>query len=108
MYSYLDAGQHVSLALDHAQGKPYISYYDANYESLRMAKYVGSGGNCGTNNDWMCEVVDDVGNVGQYSSIAIDPVDNRRQRSGFAGAGRARDQPVPVAEGKRQHFRLLT
>lgn len=75
VYSYLDAGQHVSLALDHANGKPYISYYDANYESLRMAKYVGSGGNCGSNNNWECEMVDNVGNVGQYSSIALDPID---------------------------------
>ena len=76
VYSYLDVGQHVSLALDHANGKPYISFYDADYESLRMAKHVGSGGNCGPNNDWMCEIVDDVGNVGQYNSIAIDPVDD--------------------------------
>ncbi len=71
-----DVGQHVSIALDHASNRPYISYYDAHYESLRMAKYVGSGGNCGPKNDWMCEIVDDVGNVGQYSSIAIDPVDD--------------------------------
>jgi hypothetical protein len=71
VYSYLDVGQHVSLALDPADDRPYISFYDANYEGLRMAKYVGSGGNCGSNNDWECELVDQVGNVGQYSSIAI-------------------------------------
>jgi hypothetical protein len=66
----------VSIALDHASSKPYISYYDAHYESLRMAKYVGSGGNCGPNNDWACETVDHTLNVGKFSSIAIDPVDD--------------------------------
>ena len=71
VYSYLDVGQHVSLALDPADDRPYISFYDANYEGLRMAKYVGSGGNCGSNNNWECELVDQDGNVGQYSSIAI-------------------------------------
>jgi len=73
VYSYLDAGQYVSLALDPVDGRPYISFYDANYEGLRMAKYVGSGGNCGSNNNWACELVDNDGNVGQYSSIAIAP-----------------------------------
>ena len=70
-YSYLDAGQHVSLALDPVDGRPYISFYDVNYEGLRMAKNVGSGGNCGANNNWACELVDHDGNVGQYSSIAL-------------------------------------
>lgn len=65
--------RYVSLALDPVDGRPYISYYDANYEGLRMAKYVGSGGNCGSNNNWECELVDNDGNVGQYSSIAIAP-----------------------------------
>jgi len=61
VYSYLDVGQHVSLALDPADDRPYISFYDANYEGLRMA----------SNNNWECELVDQDGNVGQYSSIAI-------------------------------------
>ena len=69
-------GQHVSVALHPVSGAPYISYYDASHESLQMAKYVGSGGNCGPHNDWSCETVDHTGNVGQYSSIAIDPTDN--------------------------------
>jgi hypothetical protein len=41
---------------------------------LKMAEYVGSGGNCGTNNDWTCETIDHTGNVGQYSSITINPL----------------------------------
>ncbi len=72
-----DVGQHVSVALDPANGTAYISYYDATYGNLRMAKYVGSGGNCGPNNDWACETVDNsAGDVGKYSSIAVDPTDN--------------------------------
>lgn len=71
-----DVAQHVSVALDPDNGTSYISYYDATYNDLRMAKYVGSGGNCGPNNDWSCETVDSSGDVGKYSSIAVDPTDN--------------------------------
>jgi hypothetical protein len=42
-----------------------------------MATHVGSGGNCGTDNAWYCETVDDTSNdVGVYTSIAIDPTTN--------------------------------
>jgi hypothetical protein len=71
-----DVGQHVSVALDPASGASYVSYYDATYKDLRMAKYVGPGGDCGPNNDWSCETVDSAGDVGRYSSIAVDPTDN--------------------------------
>jgi len=71
-----NVGQYVSLALDPVSGTPYVSYYDATYNDLRMAKYLGSGGNCGPNNDWSCETVDSAGDVGKYSSIAVDPTDN--------------------------------
>ncbi|TFG68999.1 MAG: hypothetical protein E4H27_07485 [Anaerolineales bacterium] len=71
-----DVGQHVSIALHPVNGRPYISYYEASHQMLRMASYVGTGGNCGPKNDWQCETVDHTGNVGMYSSIAIDPVDN--------------------------------
>jgi len=74
--SSYDVGQYVSVALDPENGTSYISYYDATYKDLRMAKYVGSGGNCGPDNAWSCETVDSVGDVGKYSSIAVDPTDN--------------------------------
>jgi len=70
-----DVGQHVSVALHPTSGFPYVSYYDATYHNLRMAKYVGADGNCGPGNDWSCETVDSTGDVGQYSSIAVDPTD---------------------------------
>ncbi len=71
-----DVGQYVSVALDPENGTSYISYYDTTYDNLRMAKYVGSGGDCGPDNSWSCETVDSVGDVGKYSSIAVDPTDN--------------------------------
>ncbi len=71
-----DVGQYVSVAIDPASGTSYVSYYDVTYHDLRMAKYVGSGGNCSPNNDWACETVDSTGDVGKYSSIAVDPTDD--------------------------------
>jgi hypothetical protein len=70
-----DVGQHVSIALD-SNETPYISYYEASHKILQMAKYVGSGGNCGPDNSWACETVDHANWVGEYSSIAIDPLDD--------------------------------
>ena len=67
-------GQYTSVAIDPSSGKTYISYYDATQEALRMAVNVGSGGNCGPNNDWYCQYVDSLGNVGMYSSIAVNPL----------------------------------
>jgi len=69
-------GSHVSVAIDD-NGTTYISYYDSDNKNLKMAKYVGMGGNCGPDNDWSCETVDDSSvDVGEYSSIAIDPTTN--------------------------------
>lgn len=62
---------HVSIAISTHSGNTYISYYDNG--DLMMATYVGSGGNCGSSGNWSCETVDSVGDVGQYSSIAINP-----------------------------------
>ncbi len=73
----LGVGSHVSVAIDDS-GTTYISYYDVTNTALKMAKHVGSGGNCGTDNAWECETVDGdvIGDVGKYSSIAIDPTTN--------------------------------
>jgi hypothetical protein len=71
-------GSYVSVAIN-AQGATYISYYNETNESLKMAKYAGTGGNCGTGNHWSCQTVaDTVGAAtGLYSSIAIDPATGR-------------------------------
>ena len=68
-------GQYTSVAIDLSNGATYVSYYDATNQELRMAVNVGSGGNCGPNNSWSCQTVDDGGgaDVGKYSSIAVNP-----------------------------------
>lgn len=68
-----DVGSYASVTVDPDSGITYVSYYDATNKDLRMAEYVGSGGNCGSNNNWSCETIDFNGDVGQYSSISISP-----------------------------------
>ena len=66
-------GTHVSIAISSHSGTTYISYYDYGSENLKMATHVGAGGNCGPAGNWKCETVDSGGDVGKYSSIAINP-----------------------------------
>lgn len=72
--SLVSVGQHVSLDLDPFTGLPSISHYDATNDTLRYAKYVGSGGTCAANDRWNCRLIDDGGDVGQYNSLAIEPI----------------------------------
>jgi hypothetical protein len=53
-----------SLALD-SSGNPHISYYDANASSLKYASRSSSG-------TWTVQTVDNVGDVGGYSSLILD------------------------------------
>ena len=69
-----DRGRYASVAVDPSTGTTFVSYYDATNMDLRVAEHVGSGGNCGPNNDWHCQVVDSGEDAGKYSSIAINPV----------------------------------
>ncbi len=59
-------------------GTSWVSYYDNTALSLRVAKYVGTGGTgCTGNTAWTCTVVDeDTDNTGAYSSLAFDLSDN--------------------------------
>lgn len=45
-----------------------VSYYDRANGDLRLATFVAQGGNC-TSTRWNCELVDNSGDVGQFSSI---------------------------------------
>ena len=63
-----DLGAYASTAIQ--DGKVLIAYYDATNKDLKMARLVGSGGNCGPGNTWSCETVDSDGDVGKYASIA--------------------------------------
>lgn len=67
-----NVGQHSSLALDEA-GHPHISYYDGGYVNppvvefrldLKYARWDGAA--------WHIETVDSDGDVGYYSSLALD------------------------------------
>lgn len=65
-----DAGEYTSLEVD-AAGNAHISYYDDSNGDLEYAVQVGSGGNCG-GGAWQCTTIDDAGDVGQYTSLALD------------------------------------
>ncbi len=58
-----DVGRRLSVAIDPLRGTTYVSYFNNTNKDLKAAKYVGTGGNCGANNDWQCEIVDSNGAV---------------------------------------------
>ncbi len=64
-----NVGQYISLTATQS-GTIWASYYAGASGALKAARYVGTGGNCGTADSWICETVDSVGDVGRNSSIA--------------------------------------
>ena len=69
----IGAFSHVSLAVDPVSGAVFLSYYDAVNGDLRWARTVDSGGNCGPDNGWLCELVLTGVDVGLFNSIAVHP-----------------------------------
>jgi hypothetical protein len=70
---YAFTGQYVSIAHHPVSGRAYISYYDAEYDELIMARQVAPGtGDCYGNDDWDCTIVTYGNDVGRYSSIDVD------------------------------------
>jgi hypothetical protein len=68
-------GQHVSVAYHEDLDIILISYYDATNQRLRLARSDGLGPeDCGPNGVWSCQTLDSGPDVGQYSSIAVNPV----------------------------------
>ena len=71
-----EAGQYVSMARNPVTGQLYAAYYNQTSKDLWLARFVGSGGNCG-DGSWSCEVVDDGGmfvqDIGQFPSLAFTP-----------------------------------
>lgn len=68
-----DVGYETNFAFDNS-GNPWISYYDATNTSVKVANFVGSGGNC-TSTYWNCTTVDTLGTTtfdGDDSSIRFD------------------------------------
>ena len=75
--SVRDVGRHVSVAVDPGSGMTFISYYNkAEGGCLYLARYLGSGGNCGPNHTWNCQLLDSFGIVGEYNAIATYPSGN--------------------------------
>ncbi|MCD4666332.1 hypothetical protein K8R47_00815 [archaeon] len=70
-----DVGKFTSLAFD-SNDIPHISYNDNTNDDLKYAKYVSTNGNCGPSNSWQCTTIDSGGDVGKWTSIAVDSNDN--------------------------------
>jgi hypothetical protein len=67
-----DVGQYSSIAVDSSL-IPYISYYDATLGNLKYAERTTPPPQSGS---WGKVPVDETGDVGQYSSLALDPNDD--------------------------------
>lgn len=71
-----EAGMYVSMARNPVSNQLYVAYYNQTSKDLWLARFVGSGGNCG-DDSWSCEVVDDGGmfvqDIGQFPSLAFTP-----------------------------------
>ncbi len=68
-------GAETSTAVD-SKGNPWIAYSETTNFDLRVATYVGSGGNCGTASAWRCLTVDSTSTTGDKVAIGISPTDD--------------------------------
>ncbi|MFO0727283.1 MAG: hypothetical protein U1E65_26120 [Myxococcota bacterium] len=64
-----NVGQHTSIAVD-AAGNLHVAYYDKDMGALRYANFSGGV--------WKTTIVDDAGDTGYYTSIALGPDGNPR------------------------------
>ncbi len=69
-----DVGSDTSMNID-LLDNIHISYYDSDNGYLKYA-YCQSGSNCNQNSNWSSSIIDNSGDVGQYSSIASDSSNN--------------------------------
>ncbi len=65
-----NVGQYASLALDPSTGYPRISYYDGTAKDLEYAEWSGDA--------WSITAVDQGGDVGRHTSLALDGSGNPR------------------------------
>ncbi|MEP7190308.1 MAG: hypothetical protein ABI901_14045, partial [Roseiflexaceae bacterium] len=77
IHAYGDTGQYNSLISDPASGAIAITYYSATWQTLRAAWPNPGQGDCDASNNWNCFGVDSTNNnVGKYSSLAYNAVDD--------------------------------
>ena len=69
-----DVGEYTSLALD-GSGNPRISYYRSDTDDL---KYAWCDTGCGSAGNWNSVAVESAGDVGLYTSLALDSSGNPR------------------------------
>jgi hypothetical protein len=62
-------GLYSSIAVDRS-GTPWIAYYDQNFNDVKIAKYVGIGGNCNSTK-WQCTILHSTNDIGAYIDLAI-------------------------------------
>ncbi len=65
----------VSMAVNPNDGATWISYFEDREDTLWVAHYVGTGGNCGSDYKYQCDEVGWQTGDGVYNSIAIYPGD---------------------------------
>jgi hypothetical protein len=78
----INVGAYSSLKYN-SNGTPNIAYYferiGGGNDALKVASYVGSGGNCGFGGapgKWQCDTIQTGDRVGQYASLALDGAGN--------------------------------
>ena len=69
-----EAGMYVSMARNPVTNQLFAAYYNETGKDLWLARYVGSGGNCG-DSSWNCTLIDQgrtlSDDVGKYPSLAF-------------------------------------
>ncbi|MBI3352204.1 MAG: hypothetical protein HY036_06465 [Nitrospirae bacterium] len=91
-----DVGQFSSLVLD-ASGRPAVAYYDATQGSLKLAESAATGPPFNFSSGTI-----DSGNVGQYCSLALDPI-TQEYRIAYYDAGH-QDNKVAAWDNTTSNF----